>query len=32
MDKIRIVGGTPLRGVIPIGGAKNAALTLMPVC
>ncbi|HLN22751.1 MAG TPA: UDP-N-acetylglucosamine 1-carboxyvinyltransferase [Patescibacteria group bacterium] len=32
MDKIRIVGGTPLRGVIPIGGAKNAALTLMPAC
>ncbi len=32
MDKIRIVGGTPLKGVIPIGGAKNAALTLMPAC
>jgi UDP-N-acetylglucosamine 1-carboxyvinyltransferase len=32
MDKIRIVGGTPLRGSIPIGGAKNAALTLMPAC
>ncbi|PKU26335.1 UDP-N-acetylglucosamine 1-carboxyvinyltransferase [Telmatospirillum siberiense] len=32
MDKIRIVGGTPLRGVIPIGGAKNAALALMPAC
>lgn len=29
MDRIRIVGGTPLRGVIPIGGAKNAALPLM---
>ncbi len=32
MDRIRIVGGTPLRGVIPIGGAKNAALALMPAC
>jgi UDP-N-acetylglucosamine 1-carboxyvinyltransferase len=30
MDRIRIVGGTPLRGTIPIGGAKNAALALMP--
>lgn len=29
MDKIRIVGGTPLCGVIPISGAKNAALPLM---
>lgn len=29
MDRIRIVGGNPLRGVIPIGGAKNAALPLM---
>ena len=29
MDRIRIVGGTPLQGVIPIGGAKNAALPLM---
>ncbi len=32
MDKIRIVGGTPLRGVIPISGAKNAALPLMAAC
>ena len=32
MDKIRIVGGTPLKGSIVIGGAKNAALTLMPAC
>jgi len=32
MDRIRIVGGTPLRGAIPIGGAKNAALALMPAC
>lgn len=29
MDKIRIIGGTPLRGTIPISGAKNAALPLM---
>jgi UDP-N-acetylglucosamine 1-carboxyvinyltransferase len=29
MDKICIVGGVPLEGVIPIGGAKNAALPLM---
>ena len=29
MDRIRIVGGHPLRGVIPIGGAKNAALPLL---
>ena len=26
MDKLRIVGGTPLRGEISISGAKNAAL------
>ena len=29
MDKIVIRGGNPLHGVIPIGGAKNAALPLM---
>jgi len=29
MDKIRIKGGVPLHGVMPIGGAKNAALPLM---
>ena len=29
MDRIRIVGGQPLNGVIPISGAKNAALPLM---
>ncbi|MGB0683551.1 MAG: UDP-N-acetylglucosamine 1-carboxyvinyltransferase [Magnetovibrionaceae bacterium] len=29
MDKIRIRGGAPLNGTIPIGGAKNAALPLM---
>ena len=32
MDKIRIVGGAPLKGTIAIGGAKNAALALMPAC
>ena len=29
MDRIRIIGGTPLEGVIAISGAKNAALPLM---
>jgi UDP-N-acetylglucosamine 1-carboxyvinyltransferase len=29
MDHIRIVGGSELNGVIPISGAKNAALPLM---
>jgi UDP-N-acetylglucosamine 1-carboxyvinyltransferase len=29
MDRIRIRGGVPLQGRIPIGGAKNAALPLM---
>ncbi|MCC3245967.1 UDP-N-acetylglucosamine 1-carboxyvinyltransferase [Methylocystis sp. WRRC1] len=29
MDKIKIVGGSTLNGVIPISGAKNAALPLM---
>ena len=29
MDRIRIVGGNPLNGIIPISGAKNAALPLM---
>ncbi|WP_395666507.1 UDP-N-acetylglucosamine 1-carboxyvinyltransferase [Methylocella sp.] len=29
MDRIRIVGGRELNGVIPISGAKNAALPLM---
>ncbi len=29
MDKIRIRGGRPLRGKIPISGAKNAALPLL---
>ncbi|CAH1650226.1 UDP-N-acetylglucosamine 1-carboxyvinyltransferase [Chelatococcus asaccharovorans] len=29
MDRIRIVGGEPLFGTLPISGAKNAALPLM---
>ncbi|KQP38548.1 UDP-N-acetylglucosamine 1-carboxyvinyltransferase [Methylobacterium sp. Leaf104] len=29
MDRINIIGGRPLHGVIPISGAKNAALPLM---
>lgn len=29
MDRIRIVGGKELNGIIPISGAKNAALPLM---
>jgi len=29
MDRIHITGGAPLNGVIPISGAKNAALPLM---
>ena len=30
MDKIIIRGGNPLKGKIPISGAKNSALTLLP--
>src|SRR5436305_5693423 len=30
MDRIVIRGGKPLHGRIPISGAKNAALTLLP--
>ena len=29
MDRIKIAGGQPLRGTIPISGAKNAALPLL---
>src|SRR5215468_5772021 len=29
MDRIRITGGRPLNGTIPISGAKNATLPLM---
>ncbi|WP_029041658.1 UDP-N-acetylglucosamine 1-carboxyvinyltransferase [Cucumibacter marinus] len=29
MDRIRLVGGNPLNGELPISGAKNAALPLM---
>ncbi len=30
MDKILVRGGKPLKGKIPISGAKNSALTLLP--
>lgn len=30
MDQIHIVGGRPLKGRLPVSGAKNAALTLIP--
>ena len=30
MDSILVQGGGPLNGQIPIAGAKNACLTLMP--
>ncbi len=29
MDQIRIIGGTPLHGVVEVGGAKNAALPIL---
>ena len=29
MDKIRIIGGIPLQGVVEVGGAKNAALPIL---
>ena len=29
MDKIRIKGGTPLKGQVTLSGAKNAALPIM---
>jgi UDP-N-acetylglucosamine 1-carboxyvinyltransferase len=32
VDRIRIRGGKKLKGTIPIGGAKNAALPLMTAC
>jgi len=32
MDRIRIKGGIPLKGKIPVSGAKNAALPLMCAC
>ena len=31
MDRIRIRGGRPLAGAIPIGGAKNAALLAVQI-
>ncbi len=32
MDRIRIIGGAPLKGEIKISGAKNAALPLLTAC
>lgn len=32
MDTLHITGGTPLRGEVTIGGAKNAALPLLAAC
>ncbi len=32
MQAIQIHGGTPLNGIIPISGSKNAALPLMTLC
>ena len=32
MDRILIEGGTPLKGIIPISGAKNAALPILAAC
>ena len=32
MDRVRIIGGKPLFGEIPISGAKNAGLPLMAAC
>ncbi len=32
MDKFRITGGTPLEGVIPVSGSKNAALPVLAAC
>ena len=32
MDKLRMVGGTPLKGEVLIAGAKNAALPILCAC
>ncbi len=32
MDKIKVTGGTPLKGQIRVSGSKNTALAIMPVC
>ena len=32
MDKLRMVGGTPLKGEVAIAGAKNAALPILCAC
>ena len=32
MDSLVVEGGNPLRGTVPIGGAKNAALPILAAC
>src|SRR5271165_2904834 len=32
MDKFRIIGGAPLRGELPVSGAKNSALPALAAC
>ena len=32
MDKLRMLGGTPLNGEVVIAGAKNAALPILCAC
>jgi len=32
MDQLRIIGGRPLKGVVPVSGSKNAALPIMAAC
>ena len=32
MDKLRMVGGAPLKGEVVIAGAKNAALPILCAC
>ncbi|MHB8572700.1 MAG: UDP-N-acetylglucosamine 1-carboxyvinyltransferase [Candidatus Dormibacteria bacterium] len=31
-EVLRVTGGAPLRGVVPVGGSKNACLPLMAAC
>jgi UDP-N-acetylglucosamine 1-carboxyvinyltransferase len=32
MDKLKMIGGTPLQGEVLIAGAKNAALPILCAC
>lgn len=32
MEKLVVWGGTPLKGTVQIGGAKNAAVAILPAC